>query len=192
LYSFLFVLDLSLITILGMLGYISGMRNIQKIQENCVARQRGAKHGFTLIEILLVMGIIAILAAVVIVAINPARQFAQARNSQRTSNVLSILNAVSQNMADNQGQFNCPAGEIPSAATEIKSTGGYDLANCILPVYLATLPFDPSAAGAHFADSSNYSTGYTIKQDADTGRITIAAPEALNPSELQKEIFATR
>ncbi|MES2007152.1 MAG: prepilin-type N-terminal cleavage/methylation domain-containing protein, partial [Patescibacteria group bacterium] len=60
-------------------------------------------RGFTLIEILVVIGIIAILAAVVVVAINPARQFAQARNSQRQSNIETILNGIGQNLADNKG-----------------------------------------------------------------------------------------
>lgn len=148
--------------------------------------------GFTLIEILLVMGIIAILAAVVIVAINPARQFAQARNSQRTSNVFSILNAVSQNMADNQGVFACPAGPLPASETVMKSTGGYNLVNCIVPTYLPALPFDPSATGAHFTSTSDYDTKYTIVQDGVTGRITISAPEAATASELSRNISATR
>src|SRR4030042_864409 len=67
-------------------------------------KTKGQK-GFTLIEILVVIGIIAILAAVVLIAINPAKQFAQARNSQRTSNVNAILNAIGQRMTDNKGVF---------------------------------------------------------------------------------------
>ncbi|MDQ5951176.1 MAG: hypothetical protein QG639_453, partial [Patescibacteria group bacterium] len=39
-----------------------------------------SKHGFTLIELLVVIGILAVLLAITLVAINPARQFAQANN----------------------------------------------------------------------------------------------------------------
>lgn len=148
--------------------------------------------GFTLIEILLVMGIIAVLAAVVIVAINPGRQFAIARNSQRTSNVFSILNAISQNIADNNGLFACAAGEIPDENTIIKSTNGYDIATCLVPTYLPSLPFDPGASGAYFTDDDNYDTAYAIMRDTATGRITVSAPAANMPSEFNKEISATR
>ena len=62
--------------------------------------QTRRQAGFTLIEILMALLLIAILATIVIIAINPAKQFAQARNTQRTSNVESILNAVGQRIAD--------------------------------------------------------------------------------------------
>lgn len=153
---------------------------------------RGHRRGFTLIEILIVMGIIALLAAVVIVAINPARQFAQARNSQRISNVNAILNAVGQNMSDHRGVFECAAGDIPSTPTVMKSNGGYDIANCLVPLYIPSLPFDPSATTAHATSLTNYDTGYTIARATTTGRITVSAPEALQSTELGEEISATR
>jgi type IV pilus assembly protein PilA len=69
--------------------------------------QKFSQKGFTLIEILVAIGIIAILATIVLVAINPGRQFAQSRNTQRVSNVNAVLNAVGQNMVDNKGVFIC-------------------------------------------------------------------------------------
>ena len=53
-------------------------------------------RAFTLLEILLVVGIIAILAGIVIIAINPSRQLAQVRNSQRISDIKQINNAMIQ------------------------------------------------------------------------------------------------
>ncbi|TAN58687.1 prepilin-type N-terminal cleavage/methylation domain-containing protein [Patescibacteria group bacterium] len=61
--------------------------------------------GFTLIELLVVIGIIAVLFAVVLIAINPAKRFAEARNASRLSDVRSIVEAVSTYTVDNRGQL---------------------------------------------------------------------------------------
>src|SRR3989344_478128 len=96
--------------------------------------------GFTLIEILVVIGIIAILAAIVIIAINPARQFRQANNSQRTANVNAILNAIGQYMADNKGAL---PDDITTSPQDI-SDAEADICNDLVPTYIPALPADPT------------------------------------------------
>lgn len=151
------------------------------------------KGGFTLIEILVVIGIIAILATIVLIAINPARQFAQANNTQRTSNVNAILNAVGQYIADNKGAL--PKGsettpvEIGTTALEIAKTGGIDLCAALVPKYLPSLPVDPTVTTGAVTDCTlaTYETNYTISKDANS-RITVAAPSA----ELSATVAVTR
>jgi len=144
------------------------------------------KKAFTLIEILLVIGIIALLAAALIIAINPGRQFAKTRNTQRWTDVNAILSAVIQNMSDNRGSFNCAAGPLPSTPTVMASTGGYNIAPCLVPTYLPSMPYDPSTG--HYSSTTDYNTGYTIMQDPTTGRITVSAPNA----ELGETITSTK
>lgn len=148
--------------------------------------KKNNQNGFTLIEILVVIGIIAVLAAIVIIAINPARQFAQARNTQRTSDSAAILNAIGQNIADNKGVI--PAA-ITTTAQEIKKTGGADLCSALVPTYVPALAMDPSLANsAGITDcTTDYVTGYSVVKDS-AGRITV---KALTP-ELSQPIQITR
>ncbi len=142
------------------------------------------KRGFTLIELLVVIGIIAVLSGVVIIAINPARQFAQARDTQRTSSVRAILDAIGQRMADNQGVFEigCSAGVIPTSTQVYIASSSYHIAPCIIPTYISTLPIDPSDANARFINVNDYDTGFTIQRSSSTNRVTVFAPSAeLNP-----------
>ena len=136
-----------------------------------------SEKGFTLIEILIVIGIIAILASVVIIAINPARQFAQARDSQRISNLNAILNAIGQRLADNKGIFAGSVGSqicptLPSTATKITTdtpaaTTTSAALGCLVPTYISILPTDPSGPTAP-------DTGYSVFVDAN-GRVHVSA-----------------
>jgi type IV pilus assembly protein PilA len=152
-----------------------------------------SKKGFTLIELLIVIGILAILASVVIIAVNPVRQFASARNSQRVSNLQAILNATFQYAAESGGNFpaaitpNQPSANCLTTATnEICNTGGTCTGLIDLSVlttnekYLVSIPKDPSGATAN-------GSGYRITKSAN-GRITVCAPSA----ELGETISYTR
>ncbi len=144
------------------------------------------RKGFTLVEVLLVIVIVAILAAIVIVAINPGRQISQANNTQRSSDVNAVLNAVSQYAISNRGA-------LPSAITAVATTvgsgaGQIDICSDLVPTYLAEMPFDPTATGAAYTDCTDYNTGYQISKNATSGRVTVAAPDA----ELSETISVTK
>jgi len=143
------------------------------------------KKGFTLVEILLVIVIIAILAAIVIVAINPGRQISQANNTQRSSDVTTLLNATYQYGMDNRGVL---PSEITTTPTVVGSgTGQIDVCSYLVPTYIVAMPFDPTATGALYTSCTTYDTGYNISVDAN-GRLTVSAPSA----ELSETITVSR
>jgi prepilin-type N-terminal cleavage/methylation domain-containing protein len=128
--------------------------------------------GFTLIELLVVIGILAILLSIVLIAINPARQFGQANDTRRRSDVTQILNAIGAYAADNKGVL--PAA-ITTAVQPISNTGANICAD-IMPTYIPALPEDPTTgAGNQITDCTTYDTGYTVVKDSGN-RVTVAAP----------------
>ena len=144
------------------------------------------QKGFTLIELLVVIGILGILLAIVLIAINPAAQFAQANNTARNNDVNTILNAIHQYAADHKGVLppGMPAG---GAAAEEISTAGADICGGLAPDYVSLFPVDPDTTGytgatngAAVADCAvvgGYTTGYEVAVDSG-GRVTVSAPDA--------------
>lgn len=143
------------------------------------------KKGFTLIEVLLVIVIIAILAGIVIIAINPGKQISQANNTQRSSDTKAMLDAVHQYAIENRGTMPANITAVPTVVGS--AVGQIDICADLVPTYVAAMPFDPTAAGAHYTDCADYDTGYQVSVDANS-RVTVSAPDA----ELGETITLTR
>lgn len=140
------------------------------------------QKGFTLVELIVVVGILAILLAVILVALNPAKRFQETNNAVRQSDVNTILNAIHQYIAENKGT-------VPSAITTtvkpIKLSSPADPANeadlCASLVangFLGAIPVDPEQGVNNMTNWSSctgtYDSKYTVVRNAN-GTITVAS-----------------
>src|SRR3990167_8878233 len=133
--------------------------------------------GFTFLELLIVMGIIGILATVLVVGVNPGRQFAKARDTERETDLVAILSVVFQYSSEHSGELPDTDGDpltsnFPTSFTCIGSSFGcFDLASAgetgetIVPEYMAEIPTDPK---------TKTSEDYLIMVDAN-GRLVASA-----------------
>ncbi len=152
-------------------------------------------RAFTLLEMLLIIAIIAILAGIVIVAINPGRQLAQSRNAQRASDLRAIHSAVNQYYIDNKewpGDLEtyttlteiCDTGTEPEGhSIDCAADGLIDLSS-LVPTYISEIPTDPQVTAslpftktAH-AQTTN-GTGYEIALDTTTQMVMLNAPNSV-------------
>lgn len=143
-----------------------------------------SQKGFTLVELLVVLGILVIILTLVLIAVNPSRQFSQANNVRRRADVVTILNSIGEYAADNNGDL--PAG-ITSTATNMGSgTGDVDICADLVDRYIAEMPYDPTTGS--FTSCSDYDTQYTIRTTGSNGRVIVEAPDA----EISETIDVTR
>lgn len=136
-------------------------------------------RGFTLIEVLITVALIAILALAGIFVLDIGGRFAAARNNERKTHLYSYLDAISKNTLRNKGIFTCVSGAIPVTSTRMASgAGNYDILPCVYPDYMEKPLYDPNGPGAHYTSLSDYDTGYNILRNAISGQITLEAPFA--------------
>jgi len=138
------------------------------------------KRGFTLIEIIIVVAIIAILASAVIIAINPAKNLRQARNATRWTQMNAVANGVYSFVIDKKGLFpECLYVDAATRteryiynATETSPLWGLrDLADCaeLVPVYMGKFPAEPQGAAYRigFMTDATTSDRIIIRSTAD-------------------------
>jgi len=121
----------------------------------------------------LVVGIIAILAGIVIIAINPSKQLAQVRNTERKSDLKQIANAITQFYIDHSyyptsliGDLTeiCDTGANASSSGLTTTCNSANLINLseLVPTYLTAIPKDPSATTTNYAGYRVIKTGNKI------------------------------
>ena len=148
--------------------------------------KRLKQNGFTLIELILVIVMLAILAVATYTVINPQKRFKENRNAQRRADVNAILNANYQYYVDNDGVIPSTIQENAdcfSGATHTEICKS-DIAGLTCTVagyvslsdlttnekYLSAIPIDPTG-------ESTYGTGYFVVKNVNS-KLTVCAPSA--------------
>jgi uncharacterized protein (TIGR02145 family)/prepilin-type N-terminal cleavage/methylation domain-containing protein len=135
-------------------------------------QNKNIKRGFTFIELLIVMGLIAILVAMVIFIAKPGERFLKARDDHRQVELNAIWHAVEEKIdQDNGGWANCDP--IPEDYLTLigSSPAHYDLYSCIVSDHLETPLVDPLEG--YYNDENDYNTYYRIWRNPVTGAVSL-------------------
>lgn len=128
-------------------------------------------EGFSVLEALIVIAVIALLVAVTYLTLNPSMNISNNRNALRKTDVIQIADAT-RSFLNTEGRTLAELGTIatcPSTTKIGKVTEGIDLGAKLVPDFAVNMPVDPSLP----ADSAD--TGYTVCSNASGKLIFNAA-----------------
>lgn len=152
-----------------------------------IFRQSTMQKGFTLIELLMVIAIIGILATLVMVRINTARQ--EARDSKRINDMQTITQALGSFYTEKGHLPNNAIDGIPAGGEMIGTGGAIDTA--LLPYLRENVPEDPAHDGIEFYYS--YVPARPVDLcNADASDDFIGAGLAFNRAETSKFTLVTQ
>lgn len=146
------------------------------------------KKGFTLIELIIVIAIIALLAAATFVAVNPARRVGNAQDATRYQDLMAIADAYQTYLADNNsvlptttyftnGLTYMIATTTPTGANTPYTCNGSSTANRFIVLdnlisggYIGKMPTDPRYTYAE----DTWSTMYWLYRE-DSGKLQLGS-----------------
>lgn len=145
-----------------------------------IRRHSRDQNGFTIPELLVVIGIVALLAGICLFFLRPEHKDIQRRNAERQLDIAMIAQVLG---TYKQKNGHLPA-DITTTAKEIGSGDGQaNLCTTLVPEYMTDIPFDPVAGTADTEDACNvdgqqYDSGYTVSVNKAGTIVTVAAPNA--------------
>ena len=141
------------------------------------------QKGFTIVELLIVIVVIGILAAIIIVTYNGIAT--HARDTRRLDELVGLGKVLEIYHAENGGYPRCDTTTGPNISyTPITGTVSSCLADELVPAYITTLPTDPTnngsnvyfyAAGYEKTDTTSFTNNSSdnfilgVKEEASTG-----------------------
>lgn len=145
-----------------------------------------SRRGFTLIEMVISIGVLAILSILVLAMLNPLQQFEKARDAQRKSDVSEIQKALEQFYQDN--------GKYPTNDTsyhiEDSNNNPISWGSSWTP-YMDVVPQDPDSTRNYVYVSSNNQQAYMLYASLERGPLDLSTCKATsancqnNPTSVQ-------